>query len=148
MPLHGSRCIPPQPLTTESSYAFRFCSNHRNDINKYTFIYLWQRWQLRQSSPVTSHFSAVSVERVHRLVFINSRSIVVIIIVRWLLQNSESCPYFYNGRCSDELFDHIPASRFYHRSSQHRDKTRPHVIKPWVSRTTCFSRSFLPQLKL
>lgn len=50
----------------------------------------------------------------------------------------------YNGQCSDELFNLIPASRFYHRFSRHRDRAHPHILDPWVSRTTRFSRSFLP----
>lgn len=50
----------------------------------------------------------------------------------------------YNGECSEELFELIPASRFYHRTSRHRLGAHPHIIDVWVSRTARFTRSFLP----
>lgn len=48
----------------------------------------------------------------------------------------------YNGECSEELFDLVPPSRFYHRTSRHREGAHPHILDAWHPKTTRASRSF------
>lgn len=38
----------------------------------------------------------------------------------------------YNEECSEKLFDLIPVSRFYYRTSQHQKGAHPHIIDTWV----------------
>lgn len=52
---------------------------------------------------------------------------------------------YFNGECSDEIFNLIPPSHFYHRTGRYRQKGHPHIIDTWKSRTTRFNRLFLPR---
>ncbi|XP_063378628.1 uncharacterized protein LOC134665594 [Cydia fagiglandana] len=51
----------------------------------------------------------------------------------------------YNGECSEELFDLVPSSRFYHRTSRQRSKVHPHFLDTWHTKNKRASRSFLPR---
>ncbi|XP_038221266.1 uncharacterized protein LOC119839131 [Zerene cesonia] len=51
----------------------------------------------------------------------------------------------YNGDCSEELFDVIPAADFHNRTSRHKLKYHPHHLDAWRSTTVRFSRHFLPR---
>ncbi|CAH2092460.1 unnamed protein product [Euphydryas editha] len=37
----------------------------------------------------------------------------------------------YNGECSEELFDMVPSSRFYHRTLRRRTKFHPNHLDAW-----------------
>ncbi|KAI8434099.1 hypothetical protein MSG28_012243 [Choristoneura fumiferana] len=41
----------------------------------------------------------------------------------------------FNGECSDELFDLIPAAMFHHRSTRHKGGFHPHHLDDWCSST-------------
>ncbi|XP_063378525.1 uncharacterized protein LOC134665481, partial [Cydia fagiglandana] len=51
----------------------------------------------------------------------------------------------YNGECSEELFDLVPSSRFYHRTSSQRSKVHPHFLDTWHTKNKRACRSFLPR---
>ncbi|XP_026314041.1 uncharacterized protein LOC113225816 [Hyposmocoma kahamanoa] len=51
----------------------------------------------------------------------------------------------YNGECSDELFELVPPSLFYHCTTRRRRRLHPHFLDAWHVTTTRASRSFLPR---
>lgn len=51
----------------------------------------------------------------------------------------------FHGECSEELFNIIPGSPFYNRTTRRRAKLHPFYLEPFFSRTLRFQRSFFPR---
>ena len=51
----------------------------------------------------------------------------------------------FHGECSEELFDLVPPSPFYHRTTRHRSRVHPFYLEAYTSSTVRFQRSFLPR---
>lgn len=66
-----------------------------------------------------------------------------------LRRNVGSLSVFYrifNGECSEELFNLVPAAQFRYRTTRRGNRLHAHHLEAWRSSTTRFSRSFLPRV--
>ncbi|XP_045503597.1 uncharacterized protein LOC123700430 [Colias croceus] len=57
------------------------------------------------------------------------------------------CDFYrlYNGECSEELFELIPAAEFHYRTARHKTKFHAHHLDLWRSSTVRFTRHFIPR---